>query len=68
MPVEAAALSFRFVLHLIVPDAQLPGAGELSSHGGDLLVVDQVPEGGASLPDVDDLPDRVVGVLAHVVE
>ena len=66
MPVGRAAGLRRFVLDLVVPDAQFAGAGKLSDGGGDVVAADQPVEWLTGLPDVDDLPDGAAVVAAHV--
>ncbi len=66
MPRIDAAAFGGLVLHLIVPQAQLLGAGGLLHHADDARMVHQIAERFARHPDVDHLPHRRRCILAHV--
>ena len=66
VPVGRASGLRRLVLDLIVPDAELAGAGQLRNAGRDVLPAYELPEWLARLPDIDDLPDRPAVVATHV--
>ena len=58
MPARSAAVASRLMLDLVVPDHQIPVAGELADSLDHRRVIHQFFEDGRRLPDIDNLVHR----------
>ena len=68
MPHVNAADFRRFILHLVMPDAQLSRRCQLPDFLNDARVVNEPMVGGARLPNIDDLPDGALCLPAEVCD
>ena len=66
MPVEPSPQFFRFVLNLIMPNAQLFRTAQLGSHFSNLWVANERLKSWTCLPDIHNLPDWVVRICRQV--